>query len=245
MHTLASTGHSSLSPNGLRSQLAAICSQARDASQALGQPTSSADLAPWTERTLAIVSALVNKEAALQPSSQAAAYRVYIAGLQSSLVQLRQILAAVKAGDKAEMTKIFDHPTTAEVKGDKVASANGWGCSLAAQASSSQTADSAAAELAHTAQVAIETLATDHHGSYASANGKPAVLQAYEATIPTVSGRGDAYLSAVHATATSYTVTTTSTTGDTFSISRTSTGALTRTCTAPHVTGGSCVNGSW
>jgi type IV pilus assembly protein PilA len=108
----------------------------------------------------------------------------------------------------------------------------------------SKATDAAAKELAHTAQVAIETLATDNNGSYASANGSVGALSAYEATIQTSSGNGNAYLSAVAATASTYTVTTTSTSGGTFSINRTATGALTRTCNSPG-TGGCNTSGSW
>jgi type IV pilus assembly protein PilA len=108
----------------------------------------------------------------------------------------------------------------------------------------SKASDASAKELAHTAQVAIETLATDNNGSYASANGSPAALAAYEATIQTTAGNGNAYLSAVVAGATTYTVTTTSTTGDTYSISRAANGALTRTCTNSG-SNTACVNGTW
>jgi type IV pilus assembly protein PilA len=107
----------------------------------------------------------------------------------------------------------------------------------------SKASDAAAKELAHTAQVAIETCATDNNGSYASAT-TPASLAAYEATIQTTAGNGNAYLSAVAGTATGYTVTTTSTTNDTYSITRAANGALTRTCTnAAGQT--ACVNGTW
>ena len=107
----------------------------------------------------------------------------------------------------------------------------------------SKASDAAAKELAHTAQVAIETLATDNNGSYASATASG--LQGYEATIQIASGNGNAYLSGVTVTANTYTVTTTSTTGDTFSINRSNSGSLTRTCTPSTGTVGGCVNGSW
>jgi type IV pilus assembly protein PilA len=107
-----------------------------------------------------------------------------------------------------------------------------------------KASDAAAKELAHTAQVAIETLATDNNGSYVSANGSPAALAAYEATIQTTAGNGNAYLSGVVGGATSYTVTTTSTTGDTYSIIRAASGGLTRSCSnAAGQT--ACVGGTW
>jgi type IV pilus assembly protein PilA len=122
----------------------------------------------------------------------------------------------------------------------------------------SKASDAAAKELAHTAQVAIETLATDQNDSYLNANGNPAALQSYEATIQITSGNGNAYLSSVVSTANAYTVTTTATSGDKFSITRTATGALVRSCqdltSASHAAGsvvGGCVwsatgtSGSW
>jgi type IV pilus assembly protein PilA len=113
--------------------------------------------------------------------------------------------------------------------------------------------DAGAKELVHTAQVAIETMATDNDGSYLSANGNVQALVKYEATIQTGSSAGgNAYLSGVSSTANSYTVTTTSVSGDSFSIARSTTGALSRSCTGPNgsavpagsVVGG-CAGGTW
>lgn len=101
-------------------------------------------------------------------------------------------------------------------------------------------ADAAAKELAHAAQVAAETYATDHSGSYAGLT--PAVVHSYEASIQITPGHGNAYISAATGSATGYTVTATSTTGDRFSISRKG-GAITRTCTPPSV--GGCSHGTW
>jgi hypothetical protein len=244
--TLASTVSSGTSPARFGSELAGVCAQVRESTQALGEPTA-ADLGSWTDRAVALWATLTRKDTALQPpASLAVAYRTYVAGLASSLARLRQIAAAIHTGNKTEATSLAEEPTTAAMrKGEQVASTNGWGCSLAVTATTPQTADAAAEELAHTAQVAIETLATDHNGSYASANGKPSALQALEATLQIRPGNGNAYISSVTATANSYTVTTISTTGDTFSVNRLSTGALTSTCTPTHGTHGNCVNGSW
>jgi type IV pilus assembly protein PilA len=108
----------------------------------------------------------------------------------------------------------------------------------------SKATDAAAKELAHTAQVAIETLGTDDNGSYASANGLPSALAAYESTIQTSVGNGNAYLFTVVSGTNTYAVTTIATSGDKLSINRASTGALTRTCTPPS-TGGCNSSGSW
>jgi type IV pilus assembly protein PilA len=113
----------------------------------------------------------------------------------------------------------------------------------------SKATDASAKELAHTAQVTIETYGTDNNGSYA--NITPTIMSQYEATIQTTSGGGNAYLSAVTGTASGYTVTATSTSGDSFSIIRASNGSLSRTCSgsggavpAGTVVGG-CVGGTW
>jgi type IV pilus assembly protein PilA len=106
-----------------------------------------------------------------------------------------------------------------------------------------KASDAAAKELAHTAQVAIETCATDNNGSYSNC-GTAAILQGYEATIQTAAGNGNAWLSAVAVTPTTYTVTTTSTTLDTYSIARSGTGALTRSCTNSG-SNTACVNATW
>ena len=109
-----------------------------------------------------------------------------------------------------------------------------------------KASDAAAKELAHTAQVAIETCATDNNGTYNVASCQtPAALVTYESTIQTVAGNGNAYLTGVTTPAAGgYTVTTTSTTGDTYTILRSPTGVLTRTCA--DVTGQTaCAGGVW
>ncbi len=62
----------------------------------------------------------------------------------------------------------------------------------------SKASDAAAKELAHTAQVAIETCATDNNGTYNVASCQtPAALTVYESTIQTGVGNDNAYLSGV------------------------------------------------
>jgi len=108
----------------------------------------------------------------------------------------------------------------------------------------SKASDAAAKELAHSMQVATETYATDHSGSYIGLTLQ--ILNQYEATIQTTSGNGNAYASAVTPTATGYTITAASTDGNTFSIIRTG-GATTRSCFAAGggTVNGGCVNGTW
>src|ERR1700732_5214219 len=58
----------------------------------------------------------------------------------------------------------------------------------------SKATDAAAKELAHTAQVAAETIATDNGGSYNAVS--LASLNQYEQTIQTAAGAGNAYMTA-------------------------------------------------
>jgi type IV pilus assembly protein PilA len=111
----------------------------------------------------------------------------------------------------------------------------------------SKASDAAAKELAHSAQVAAETIATDNGGSYALLT--PTLLNTYEATIQLNSGNNNAFVAnpggtSVSGGGTGYTVTATSTTGDTYSIIRAANGTVARSC---HNSGSNtaCVNSSW
>jgi type IV pilus assembly protein PilA len=112
--------------------------------------------------------------------------------------------------------------------------------------------DAAAKELAHTAQVAAETYATDNNGSYV--NMTSTILNGYESTIDvgTAPTNNNAYLNTnsgvSNATANGYTVTATSTNGDTFSITRNTDGTISRTCTTASgntPTGCTAASASW
>src|SRR5437016_1208617 len=105
----------------------------------------------------------------------------------------------------------------------------------------SKATDASAKELARTAQTASETYATDHNGSYTSLS--TTVLQGIEPTIQIASGNNNAFLSNAAATTTNvagdgFTVTATSTSGNTFTIARDGNGTVTRSCT-PTTTGAS------
>ncbi len=92
--------------------------------------------------------------------------------------------------------------------------------------------DASAKELAHSAQIAIESYASDRSGSYAGAT--PATLNNVEAAIQIGPANGNAFVATpggVTSTPNTYTVTATSANGDTFSISRASDGSVRRTCT--------------
>ena len=117
--------------------------------------------------------------------------------------------------------------------------------------------DSAAKELAHTAQVAAESYATDNSGSYVGLS--QAVLNQYESTIQTGAvPAGNAYVSCVGTpastnscsnsvgpTATGYTIQVSPASGgEQFYITRSS-GVITRNCTPSTGTNGGCVSGTW
>jgi type IV pilus assembly protein PilA len=93
--------------------------------------------------------------------------------------------------------------------------------------------DAAAKELVHSAAVTAETIATDNDGQYTKVTR--AELNKYEPTLQIAAGGGNAYISETGPpSSNSYSVTATAaSTGDAFTISKSSTGAMTRTCTSP------------
>jgi type IV pilus assembly protein PilA len=94
--------------------------------------------------------------------------------------------------------------------------------------------DAGAKEMAHTAQVAMETLATDANGSYSTAT--PTALNAIDNSLALVPGTPPKpYLSAADPTTSGngWTLTITSPTGNTFTIARSDAGALSFTCAVP------------
>jgi type IV pilus assembly protein PilA len=121
--------------------------------------------------------------------------------------------------------------------------------------------DASAKELAHTAQTAAETIATDNAGGYANVNR--ANLNTYESTIQIASGGGNAFVSCVGSGAAATAANCTANTGggtaaytigvtpasgnEVFYLTRGTTGTVTRFCTVLSVsgTGGGCVNGTW
>ncbi|HEY4897472.1 MAG TPA: type II secretion system protein [Solirubrobacteraceae bacterium] len=107
----------------------------------------------------------------------------------------------------------------------------------------SKATDAQAKELARTAQTTAETIATDNGGSYVKV-GTAGELKAYEPSIVTAVSTKEAYLSGAEGTATAYKVTATSTSGDTFSITRSAEAVITRTCTQAAGSKG-CPSASW
>jgi type IV pilus assembly protein PilA len=109
--------------------------------------------------------------------------------------------------------------------------------------------DASAKELVRTAQTAAETYAIDHSGSYVGLNAT--VLNQIEPTIGIVVSTTSAYLDPTAGVsgvaANTYTVTSTSSTGETFSIARNADGSTTRSCGAvtSGAAAGGCVGGTW
>jgi type IV pilus assembly protein PilA len=98
--------------------------------------------------------------------------------------------------------------------------------------------DAAAKELVHSAAVTAETIATDNNGQYTKVT--KAELNKYEPTIQIAPGGGNSYISTpIAPEANGYSITATAaSTGDEFTISKSSTGAMTRTCNSgPSKTG--------
>ncbi len=111
--------------------------------------------------------------------------------------------------------------------------------------------DASAKELAHSAQTAAETYATDNGGSYTGLT--LAVLNQYETTIQTAAGQGNAFVLSVTPNggppALGYTLVVDPANGpEEFTLTRNANGSTTRTCTVNAVagaTGGGCVAGTW
>ncbi len=94
-------------------------------------------------------------------------------------------------------------------------------------AQGSKASDAQAKELAHTAQMAIAGYATDNNGSF-----EGATLEKLEEVEPSLKrgGSKEASLSKVEASSTTYKLTVTAATGDTFVLSRKENGEVVRTC---------------
>jgi type IV pilus assembly protein PilA len=105
--------------------------------------------------------------------------------------------------------------------------------------------DSAAKELARTAQTTEETYATDHNGEYTASTTE---LNKYEPSIQIAAGNNNAYLSGATASGGEFTVTAAAIGGHTFTITKKASGVVERTCTPPTGSGaatGGCQNGTW
>jgi hypothetical protein len=253
--TRASSGSSATTTTTLKNfdaQQASICADARQQSAAIGPPTQGPALAKWATKALAISTQVFQRFSALSPPANLASpFRRYLAGLQIGLTQMRAMAAAAQAGNFTLFVQLVSEPTpAAESADEKIASHDGIGCvQPAATAPAQPSADAAAKELAHTAQVAIETYATDHNGSYANATAD--TLHRYESLIQVGPGKDNAYIPVdgvkVLDGGKGYVVTADATSGDTFSIERGAGGNIFRSCTAAgaHSSSGCPASETW
>jgi len=101
--------------------------------------------------------------------------------------------------------------------------------------------DAQAKELVRSAMTTAETIATDNDGSYQQVNAES--LHATEPSVRIAASAEAAYLSAVTATADSYSLTVKAVDGDELTISRGSNGDVTRTCASPVLKSG-CSEGA-
>jgi type IV pilus assembly protein PilA len=106
--------------------------------------------------------------------------------------------------------------------------------------------DANAKEMARTAELAAETYASDHSGNYGGVEA--ATLKEYESALQLAEGGGNAWLSAAEATegGAGYTVTATApTSSDTFTVTKSATGEVARTCKAVGANKTGCPSGTW
>jgi type IV pilus assembly protein PilA len=106
----------------------------------------------------------------------------------------------------------------------------------------SKATDAQAKELARTAQTTAETIATDNNGNYT--NVTLAELKKYEPSIQTEETTKEAYLKEAKGEANGFKVTAKSSSGDTFTVERSSEGVITRKCVQVEGSKG-CPSGTW
>ncbi len=107
----------------------------------------------------------------------------------------------------------------------------------------SKATDAQAKELARTAQTTMETCATDNNGAYTSCNTL-AALEGYEPSLKTNAAKEAAITSVTVPAANEYKIVATSTSGDTFTVTRTSGGEIKRECTQAAGSKG-CPSDTW
>jgi hypothetical protein len=233
--TAASNGgpaSAQLAPAAFRERFNGVCAQLNQSDASLGNPSSN-NLVPWTKQLVTTTTqALARFRALTPPSSVAPGYQAYLAGFGIVVATTQRMEAAAKANNLAAFDRVvasLSHPSAAEQADSRSAALYGLNCQTSSTSTNDQ--DAAAKELAATAEITMETYATDENGSYAGATAK--VLRQYESTIQIVPGGGNAFVSAVRVLAggRGYVITTTAVGGDTFSIAREPSGEIARSCT--------------
>ncbi len=108
-----------------------------------------------------------------------------------------------------------------------------------------KASDTTAKEVVRTASLAAETFSTEHSASYAGIS--PPLLQQYDRSLQIAEGNHNAYLQIAEEAESGkgYVVTAVAPQSkDTFTITRNSSGELTRTCSSAAKSGG-CRSGTW
>lgn len=103
--------------------------------------------------------------------------------------------------------------------------------------------DAGAKTLANTAASAAEAIGGDHNGEYKAVS--LAEVKAYEPSVQESAGSTEAYLGKAEGTASEYSVTAVSANGDTFTVTRKSSGEVVRSCESKLGDRGGCPGGSW
>jgi type IV pilus assembly protein PilA len=112
-------------------------------------------------------------------------------------------------------------------------------------AQKSKATDAQAKEMARTGEQATETYATDHNGEYTGL--EPKVLHEYEPAIIIEAGQSNAYISVAESLEGNkgYKLVAVSQDADTFTITKTAAGVVTRTCETKLANKGGCETGKW
>jgi type IV pilus assembly protein PilA len=112
---------------------------------------------------------------------------------------------------------------------------------------SGKAKDASAKELVHSGQLAAETISTDKDGSYELVS--PQEIHATDPSLPIEASENHAYLSSAEPTegGNGYTITATATDGDQITLTKSSSGDITRTCRSPIAKNGCSEGetGSW
>lgn len=149
-------------------------------------------------------------------------------------------IAACGGGSPPTVTRTVTIPTTTTPT-QSTSTTGGSG-----SASTALSGDDFAEALANKASAAATSYGTSHNGNYAGMSAT--ALSALDAAIQIGPGDGDPYLASsggvtVLSNGAGYTVTATSTTGDTFSVGESASGTATRSCSGSAST--ACQAGTW
>jgi hypothetical protein len=153
-------------------------------------------------------------------------------------------VAGCGGGSTRTVTRTVTVPRTTTPPKQSTSPTSSTGTTSSAQGA--LAADDAAEALARSASAGATTYGTDNNGNYTGLSA--AALHSKDSTIQVGPGVGKPYIAssggvAVLADGAGYSVTATSTSGDSFSLGESASGTATRSCTGSAST--ACQNGSW